>query len=160
MCNMLMKKHEDARELLVRAIVNNNALLMLNHPSFDEKISFHSQTFPCMLGLIVYKNVCFFNHQKHSIPSAVCYQPALQELLLKCCRFLATVLASLVLKWKFEQRNAYCVSSSMLHHYISCSLYPREHCIEIKLKQFPPDSYILKFFEHDLYSKILNIIGQ
>uniref|UniRef100_A0A6V7QTT3 C2 domain-containing protein n=1 Tax=Ananas comosus var. bracteatus TaxID=296719 RepID=A0A6V7QTT3_ANACO len=31
-CNMLKKKHEEAKELLVRAIVNNNALLMLNHP--------------------------------------------------------------------------------------------------------------------------------
>ncbi|KAJ0971839.1 hypothetical protein J5N97_019798 [Dioscorea zingiberensis] len=40
-CTMLKKKHEEAKELLVRAVVNNNALLMLNHPMFDEKISFH-----------------------------------------------------------------------------------------------------------------------
>ncbi|XP_073108832.1 uncharacterized protein At4g18490 isoform X2 [Elaeis guineensis] len=40
-CNMLKKKHEEAKELLVRAIVNNNALLMLNHPMFEEKISLH-----------------------------------------------------------------------------------------------------------------------
>ncbi|XP_038981450.1 uncharacterized protein At4g18490 isoform X2 [Phoenix dactylifera] len=40
-CNMLKKKHEEAKELLVLAIVNNNALLMLNHPKFEEKISFH-----------------------------------------------------------------------------------------------------------------------
>ncbi|KAK6932649.1 hypothetical protein RJ641_002273, partial [Dillenia turbinata] len=31
-CIMLKKKHEEAKELLVRAIVNNNNLLMLNHP--------------------------------------------------------------------------------------------------------------------------------
>ncbi|XP_021295020.1 uncharacterized protein At4g18490 isoform X2 [Herrania umbratica] len=39
-CNMLKKKHEEAKELFVRAIVNNNSLLMLNHPIFEEKISF------------------------------------------------------------------------------------------------------------------------
>ncbi|KAK9265621.1 hypothetical protein L1049_021505 [Liquidambar formosana] len=40
-CNMLKKKHEEAKELFVRAIVNNNNLLMLNHPIYEEKISFH-----------------------------------------------------------------------------------------------------------------------
>ncbi|KAF5196573.1 hypothetical protein FRX31_013839 [Thalictrum thalictroides] len=40
-CTMLKKKHDEAKELLVRAIVNNNNLLMLNHPIYDEKISFH-----------------------------------------------------------------------------------------------------------------------
>ncbi|OVA01482.1 hypothetical protein BVC80_7691g2 [Macleaya cordata] len=39
-CNMLKKKHEEAKEILVRAIVNNNNLLMLNHPIYEEKISF------------------------------------------------------------------------------------------------------------------------
>ncbi|KAM0933252.1 hypothetical protein DsansV1_C36g0231931 [Dioscorea sansibarensis] len=39
-CTMLRKKHEEAKEILVRAVVNNNTLLMLNHPMFDEKISF------------------------------------------------------------------------------------------------------------------------
>ncbi|CAA2980157.1 Hypothetical predicted protein [Olea europaea subsp. europaea] len=39
-CNMLSKKHEEAKEILVRAIVNNNKLLMLNHPLYEEKISF------------------------------------------------------------------------------------------------------------------------
>ncbi|XP_057949074.1 uncharacterized protein At4g18490 isoform X2 [Malania oleifera] len=39
-CNMLKKKHDEAKELLVRAIVNNNNLLMLNHPIYEEKISF------------------------------------------------------------------------------------------------------------------------
>ncbi|KAK2642200.1 hypothetical protein Ddye_023963 [Dipteronia dyeriana] len=37
-CNMLKKKHEEAKELLVRALVNNNYLLMLNHPVYEEKI--------------------------------------------------------------------------------------------------------------------------
>ncbi|GLT28783.1 hypothetical protein SLA2020_036900 [Shorea laevis] len=40
-CNNLKKKHNEAKELLVRAVVNNNNLLMLNHPIFEEKISFH-----------------------------------------------------------------------------------------------------------------------
>ncbi|KAL0890107.1 hypothetical protein Bca101_014090 [Brassica carinata] len=39
-CNTLKKKHEEAKELLVRAVVNNNKLLMLNHPLHEEKISF------------------------------------------------------------------------------------------------------------------------
>jgi hypothetical protein len=41
-CNMLRKKHEEAKEILVRAIVNNNNFLMLNHPIYDEKISLFS----------------------------------------------------------------------------------------------------------------------
>ncbi|KAI9121244.1 hypothetical protein K1719_008277 [Acacia pycnantha] len=36
-CNMLKKKHEEAKELIVRAVVNNNNLLMLNHPIYEEK---------------------------------------------------------------------------------------------------------------------------
>ncbi|XP_071930555.1 uncharacterized protein At4g18490 isoform X1 [Coffea arabica] len=40
-CNMLRKKHEEAKEILVRAIVTNNNLLMLNHPIYEQKISFH-----------------------------------------------------------------------------------------------------------------------
>ncbi|PPD78440.1 hypothetical protein GOBAR_DD24634 [Gossypium barbadense] len=39
-CNMLKKKNEEAKQVLVRAIVNNNNLLMLNHPILKEKISF------------------------------------------------------------------------------------------------------------------------
>ncbi|KAH0699655.1 hypothetical protein KY284_013870 [Solanum tuberosum] len=38
-CNMLRKKQEEAKELLVRAVVNNNKLLLLNHPIYKEKIS-------------------------------------------------------------------------------------------------------------------------
>ncbi|KAK9051664.1 hypothetical protein SSX86_028292 [Deinandra increscens subsp. villosa] len=41
-CNMLKKKHEEANDLLVRAIVNNNNLLMLNHPIYQDKISFYT----------------------------------------------------------------------------------------------------------------------
>ncbi|XP_074272333.1 uncharacterized protein LOC141596147 isoform X3 [Silene latifolia] len=37
-CTMLKKKHDEAKELLVRALVNNNNLLMLNHPICEEKI--------------------------------------------------------------------------------------------------------------------------
>ncbi|XP_020239705.1 uncharacterized protein At4g18490 isoform X2 [Cajanus cajan] len=37
-CNMLKKKHEEAKELLIRAIVNDNNLLMLNHPIYEEEI--------------------------------------------------------------------------------------------------------------------------
>ncbi|XP_076948616.1 uncharacterized protein At4g18490-like [Bidens hawaiensis] len=37
-CNMLKKKHEEANDILVRAIVNNNELLMLNHPIHQDKI--------------------------------------------------------------------------------------------------------------------------
>ncbi|RRT77692.1 hypothetical protein B296_00006179 [Ensete ventricosum] len=40
LCNMLKKKHDEAKEVLVRAVVNNNKLLMLNHPMIEEKISF------------------------------------------------------------------------------------------------------------------------
>lgn len=37
-CNMLKEKHEEAKDLLVRAIVNNNNIAMLNHPVFQDKI--------------------------------------------------------------------------------------------------------------------------
>ncbi|XP_022142074.1 uncharacterized protein At4g18490 isoform X2 [Momordica charantia] len=37
-CNMLRKKHDEAKEMLVRVIVNNSNLLMLNHPIFEDKI--------------------------------------------------------------------------------------------------------------------------
>jgi len=40
-CSMLKKKHEEAKDLLVRAIVNDNNLLMLNHPIYEEEISSH-----------------------------------------------------------------------------------------------------------------------
>uniref|UniRef100_A0ACD5VT23 Uncharacterized protein n=1 Tax=Avena sativa TaxID=4498 RepID=A0ACD5VT23_AVESA len=40
MCTLLKRKHTEAKELAVRAIVNNNMLLMLNHPMFEEKISY------------------------------------------------------------------------------------------------------------------------
>ncbi|XP_048322366.2 uncharacterized protein At4g18490 isoform X5 [Ziziphus jujuba] len=37
-CNMLKRKHEEAKEILLRAVVNNNKLLMLNHPIYEVKI--------------------------------------------------------------------------------------------------------------------------
>jgi len=37
-CILLRRKHAEAKELAVRAIVNNNNMLMLNHPMFEEKI--------------------------------------------------------------------------------------------------------------------------
>lgn len=36
---LLKKKNEEAKQVLVRAIVNNNNLLMLNHPILKEKIN-------------------------------------------------------------------------------------------------------------------------
>ncbi|XP_062221747.1 uncharacterized protein At4g18490-like isoform X2 [Phragmites australis] len=38
-CILLKRKHTEAKELAVRAIVNNNMMLILNHPMFEEKIS-------------------------------------------------------------------------------------------------------------------------
>ncbi|KAL8041098.1 hypothetical protein ABFS82_10G141900 [Erythranthe guttata] len=38
LCNMLRKKHDEAKEILVGAIVNSNKMLLLNNPLFDEKI--------------------------------------------------------------------------------------------------------------------------
>ncbi|XP_057986197.1 uncharacterized protein At4g18490 isoform X2 [Hevea brasiliensis] len=49
--NMLKKKYDEAKEILVRAIVNNNSLLMLNHPMFDEKISFQCSLLFSLLSL-------------------------------------------------------------------------------------------------------------
>ncbi|XP_056854256.1 uncharacterized protein At4g18490 isoform X2 [Raphanus sativus] len=37
-CNILKKKHEEAKDLLVRSVVNSNKLLMLNHPLHEEKV--------------------------------------------------------------------------------------------------------------------------
>ncbi|GAB2231352.1 hypothetical protein Droror1_Dr00010358 [Drosera rotundifolia] len=39
--NVLKKKQEEAKELLVRAIMNNNHLLLLNHSIYEQRISFH-----------------------------------------------------------------------------------------------------------------------
>lgn len=46
---MLRKKQEEAKELLVRAVVNNNYLLMLNHPIYEEKISFQMLFFQFLI---------------------------------------------------------------------------------------------------------------
>lgn len=54
---MLKKKHEEAKELLVRAIVSNNNLLILNHPMFEEKISFKTIASSILsLEFILYAN--------------------------------------------------------------------------------------------------------
>lgn len=45
LCDILRKKHDEAKELLAQAILNNNKLLMLNNPQFEEKISFKLSTF-------------------------------------------------------------------------------------------------------------------
>ncbi|KAH9611009.1 hypothetical protein KSS87_013240 [Heliosperma pusillum] len=55
-CTMLKKKHDEAKELLVRALVNNNNLLMLNHPICEEKISFHISI--STLLVIFYSGFC------------------------------------------------------------------------------------------------------
>ncbi|XP_048601443.1 uncharacterized protein At4g18490 isoform X2 [Brassica napus] len=49
-CNILKKKHEEAKELLVRAVLNNNKLLMLNHPLHEDKIRM-VQNFAAKLSL-------------------------------------------------------------------------------------------------------------
>ncbi|KAL2232870.1 UNVERIFIED_CONTAM: hypothetical protein Sindi_1467000, partial [Sesamum indicum] len=44
LCNMLREKHDEAKEILVRAVVNSNKLLLLNNPLSEEKISFKPST--------------------------------------------------------------------------------------------------------------------
>ncbi|KAL8493469.1 hypothetical protein ACS0TY_024615 [Phlomoides rotata] len=44
-CNILRKKHNEAKEILAQAIVNSNKLLMLNNHRFQEKISFMLSTY-------------------------------------------------------------------------------------------------------------------
>ncbi|EPS68769.1 hypothetical protein M569_06002, partial [Genlisea aurea] len=39
LCHMLRKKHDEAKDTLVRGIVNGNKLLLLNSPPLDGKIS-------------------------------------------------------------------------------------------------------------------------
>ncbi|KAK7252101.1 hypothetical protein RIF29_35825 [Crotalaria pallida] len=73
-CNMLKKKHEEAKELLVRAIVNDNNLLMLNHPICEEKISFHSSFLSFLLCYLVLENKAgyFLNICEHLEGSEIC----------------------------------------------------------------------------------------
>ncbi|CAH1415912.1 unnamed protein product [Lactuca virosa] len=59
-CNMLKKKHEEAKDILVRAIVNNNNLLMLNHPIYQHKISFFftlTKTATCCVSGVLFASV-------------------------------------------------------------------------------------------------------
>lgn len=65
-CNMLRKKHEEAKELLVRAVVNNNKLLLLNHPIYEEKISLllnycHTTSFS-QFSILYFKVSCVCLH--------------------------------------------------------------------------------------------------
>lgn len=56
---MLRKKQDEAKEILVRAFINNNNLLMLNHPIYEEKISFHD------ISIFIFFGVFFsFPHLK------------------------------------------------------------------------------------------------
>ncbi|MCE3052476.1 hypothetical protein HAX54_052711, partial [Datura stramonium] len=57
-CNMLRKKHEEAKELLVRAVVNNNKLLLLNHPIYEEKISLFYCTTVAQLSFHNFNKLC------------------------------------------------------------------------------------------------------
>ncbi|KAK6131941.1 hypothetical protein DH2020_034311 [Rehmannia glutinosa] len=50
LCNMLKKKHDEAKQVLVQAIVNNNKLLMLNNPLLDQKISLNLSTLIVFTG--------------------------------------------------------------------------------------------------------------
>ncbi|XP_057786952.1 uncharacterized protein At4g18490-like isoform X1 [Salvia miltiorrhiza] len=52
LCDILRKKHDEAKELLAQAILNNNKLLMLNNPQLDEKISFKLSTSTDFVGSI------------------------------------------------------------------------------------------------------------
>ncbi|CAI0445042.1 unnamed protein product, partial [Linum tenue] len=38
LCNTLKKRNEQAKELTVRSIVNNNKLLLLNHPEAHNEV--------------------------------------------------------------------------------------------------------------------------
>ncbi|KAG9446080.1 hypothetical protein H6P81_012208 [Aristolochia fimbriata] len=61
-CNMLKKKNDEAKDLLARAIVNNNLLLMLNHPIYEDKISFLSSHLfiVVVLNFYCHECTCFF----------------------------------------------------------------------------------------------------
>ncbi|KAG6581347.1 hypothetical protein SDJN03_21349, partial [Cucurbita argyrosperma subsp. sororia] len=80
-CNMLRKKQEEAKEILVRAIVNNNNLLMLNHPIYEEKISFHCIFILFSLGfsfLVPSFEAPFLHKFGHYEASEICCQNVVQ----------------------------------------------------------------------------------
>ncbi|RZR78260.1 hypothetical protein BHM03_00003540, partial [Ensete ventricosum] len=70
LCNMLKKKHDEAKEVLVRAVVNNNKLLMLSHPMIEEKISFVL----VLRYASMFSWTLFLDRHKHSCASEACYQ--------------------------------------------------------------------------------------
>ncbi|XP_027348332.1 uncharacterized protein At4g18490 [Abrus precatorius] len=74
-CNMLKKKHEEAKELLVQAIVNDNNLLMLNHPIYEEEISSHSSfmSFPPIHLMVDINAGYFLDICEHSEGSEICF---------------------------------------------------------------------------------------
>ncbi|CAI9087326.1 OLC1v1021375C2 [Oldenlandia corymbosa var. corymbosa] len=75
-CNLLSKKHEEAKELLVRAVVNNNRLLMLNHPIYEEKISFtHQSLFLTDLQADTYTNTLYLFMGNQGIKAWESYLP-------------------------------------------------------------------------------------
>ncbi|XP_049931681.1 uncharacterized protein At4g18490 [Nymphaea colorata] len=55
MCHKLTKMNEEAKELLVRAVVNNNFLLLLNHPKFEKKISLKNSIYK--FWIVIYKHI-------------------------------------------------------------------------------------------------------
>lgn len=89
---MLKKKHEEAKELLVRAIVSNNNLLILNHPMFEEKISFKTiaSSILCLWNLFCMQMILdILDNRKHSYGSKVCHtvdaQGSSKLIILKNC---------------------------------------------------------------------------
>ncbi|KAK9937281.1 hypothetical protein M0R45_014082 [Rubus argutus] len=63
-CNMLKKKHEEAKEILVRAVVKNNNLLMLNHPIYEAKNIHEVQKFAANWHPRSFKHVEEWGHIK------------------------------------------------------------------------------------------------
>lgn len=80
MCILLKRKHAEAKELAVRAIVNNNMILMLNHPMFEEKISSLHFLYNFNFAFMDVKLV-FPSPHEHLLNSEICEQPEIQVLI-------------------------------------------------------------------------------
>lgn len=76
---MLRKKHDEAKEILVRAIVNNNKLLMLNHPLYDEKISFETLAVLSLLPFVLTVKI-FGLHQPSLLKTFAWFRNLLRSL--------------------------------------------------------------------------------
>ncbi|KAL2979139.1 hypothetical protein AAZX31_13G155800 [Glycine max] len=74
-CNMLKKKQDEAKELLVRAIVNDNNLLILDHPIHEEQISSHYffYSFPSNHLRVDINAGYFLDICEHSKGTEVCF---------------------------------------------------------------------------------------